>query len=109
MHRIRHHRAAQAFLPRPLQHWLAKIGPCYFRRRRGALDGQREIAAAGGEVQKRGGIPPGDDVSRTGPPKEIEPAGEEMIGEVVLSRYGREKGVDELWLLQEKKPTCAAR
>jgi len=91
--------AAEAFFAGALKHGLAEIragdlGPCG-----GALNGQGEVAAASGQIEKGGGIPLGDDGGGAGAPEEVKAAGEEMIGEVVSSRDGREEGVDEFGLL----------
>jgi hypothetical protein len=92
--------AAQAFLAGPLEHRLAEIGAGDLDARGSALDGEGEIAAAGGQIKERRGIPPGDDGGGSGAPEKVEAAGEEMIGQIVSPRDGREEAVDELGLLQ---------
>jgi hypothetical protein len=74
-----------------------------------ALDGEGEIAAAGGEIKDSGGIPRGDDGRGAAAPEKVEAAGKEVIGEVVPASDRRKKRVDELGLLQGRQPTCAAR
>jgi len=54
--------------------------------RRGSLDGEGEIAAAGGKIEEGRGLPPGDDGGRAGAPEEVEAAGKEMVGEIVPAR-----------------------
>jgi len=92
--------AAQAFFAGALEHGLAEVRPGDLGVRAGALNGEGEIAAAGGQIQKSRGTPGGGDGGGAAAPKEVETAGEEMIGAVVPSRDGREEGVDELGLLQ---------
>lgn len=92
--------AAKAFFPGAPKHGFAKIGAGDLAKGAGALDGKGEVTAAGGKVEKRGGAPGGGDRGGAAAPEIIETAREEMIGEVVSSGDGREKGVDELGLLQ---------
>jgi hypothetical protein len=77
--------------------------------RAGALDGEGEVAAAGGQIQKRGGAPCGNESGGAAAPEEVEAAREKMVGEVVAARDGREEGMNELGLLQREEATCAAR
>jgi len=90
---------AEAFCAGAVEHGLAEIGTGDLRGRGGALDGQGEVAAAGGQIKKGGGMPLRDDGGGAGAPEEVEAAGEEMIGEIVSSRDGREEIVDEFGLL----------
>ena len=89
----------QAFGAGAVQHGLAEIGAGDLGGGRGALDGESEVAAAGGRVQEGPGFPGGDYGGGAGAPEEIEAAGEEMVCEIVSSRDGREEIVDEFGLL----------
>ena len=94
--------AMKAFLAGTREHGLAEIGAGDDGARGGALDGEGEIAAAGGEIEEGGGLPGADQGGGACAPEEVEAAGEEMVCEVVPSRDGREEGVDEVWLLQKR-------
>ena len=96
------HGAAEAFITRSLEHGLAEVRAGDLGVRAGALDGKGEVAAAGGEIEEGGGAPGGDDRGGAAAPKEVEAAGEEVIGEIVPSCDGREERMNELWLLQRR-------
>ena len=100
MEGVGHHGTAESLGARALEHGLAEIGTGDLGGGAGALDGEGEVAAAGGEVKQGGGMPGGDERGGAATPEEIEAAREKVVGEVVPSGDGREEGVDELWLLQ---------
>jgi len=77
----------QALCAGALEHGLAEIRACDPGAGRGALDGEGEIAAAGGKIEEGGGSPAGDDGGGARAPQKIETAGEEMVCEIVPSRY----------------------
>jgi hypothetical protein len=101
--------AAKAFFAGASEHGLAEVGAGDHGTRAGALDGKGEVAAAGGQIQKSGGAPCGNESGGAAAPEEVETAGKKMVGEVVPSRDGREEGMNELGLLQREEATCAAR
>jgi hypothetical protein len=58
----------KAFLAGAREHGLAEIGAGDEGARGGALDGEGEIAAAGGEIEEGGGMPGGYDGGGAGAP-----------------------------------------
>jgi hypothetical protein len=97
-------RVFEAFAPGAIEHGLAEIGAGDAGAGACALDGESEIAAAGGEIKNGAWLPSSDEGGGAGAPEEIESAGKQMVGEVVPSRDGREEGVDKSGLLLLQKP-----
>ena len=60
------------------------------RPRERFLQGQREVTAAGGQIENRTRFPPGNHPHGPRPPEEIQATGEKVVGEVVARGDGTE-------------------
>lgn len=65
------------------EHGLAEIGSDDGGARAGALEGEGEVAAAGGQVKDAGGVSGRDDLGGAFAPEDVESQAQEMVGEVV--------------------------
>ena len=92
LERIGHYRVRQALAPRHGQHFRAKIGARDFRFRHLPRDRQGEIAAPGGKIEHPPRTPFPNDVRGAPTPPEIEPAAEQMIGQIVTPGDPAEHG-----------------
>lgn len=74
------------------EHGFAEVGAGDVCVWASALEGKGEVAASGGEVEDRGGVPGGCEASGADAPPEVPAEAEEVVGEIVaLGDAGKER------------------